>query len=57
MVFNLFGDKKKKLEKKYQQLLEQSYKLSHTNRKASDQKMAEAEEIRKEIEQLEAESK
>ena len=57
MVFKLFGDKKAKLEKRYQQLLEQSYKLSHSNRKASDQKMAEAEEVRKEIEKLEAEGK
>ena len=53
-MFGLFKKKSKKdiLNKKYKQLMEESYRLSHSNRKASDQKMAEADEIRKEIEKL-----
>ncbi|MEM8863973.1 MAG: Lacal_2735 family protein [Planctomycetota bacterium] len=39
------GNSKEKLEKKYATLLEQSHKLSHTNRKQSDLKMAEAEKV------------
>jgi len=38
-----------KLEKRYRQLIEESYKLSTTNRKASDAKRAEAEAILKEL--------
>ncbi|MBQ4822730.1 Lacal_2735 family protein [Aquimarina sp. MMG016] len=54
-MFGLFKKKSKKevLTKKYQQLMEESYKLSHTNRKASDDKSAEAEEIMKQIETIE----
>ena len=43
-----------KLQKRYEKLMEESYKLSHTDRKASDLKRAEAEEVAKEIEQLNA---
>lgn len=42
----------KKLERQYRKLLEESHKLSTTNRKASDQKRAEAEEIARKIDAL-----
>lgn len=45
---------KDKLIKKYQKLLEQSHQLSHSNRKESDQKQAEAEEVLEEIKRLES---
>lgn len=48
-----FKSKKKKLEAK---LLDDAYKLSHTNRKLSDQKAVEAEELRKQIYALENKS-
>jgi hypothetical protein len=53
-MFGLFGKKteREKLEAKYQQLLDESYKLSHTNRKASDDKALEADELRKKIDAL-----
>lgn len=56
-MFNLFGKKDKlgKLQKKYQKLLEEAHKLSHTDRKAADLKSAEAEEVLKEIEALKKE--
>lgn len=44
---------KEKLEEKYQKLINESYKLSHTDRKASDLKAAEAEEVLKQIKSLE----
>lgn len=46
--------KKEKLETQLVRLLDEAYKLSHTNRKLSDQKTAEAEELRKQIEALES---
>ena len=55
MLFKKFFKKKSKkeiLQSKYAKLMEESYKLSHTNRKASDEKQAEAEIIIKEIESL-----
>jgi hypothetical protein len=53
----MFGLFKKKspvdaLQKKYKQLMEESYRLSHSDRKASDLKRAEAEDVLKEIDQL-----
>ncbi len=48
----IFGSKKSKLQKKYKQLLEKAHKLSHSDRKASDQLMAEADEVAKQIEKL-----
>ena len=53
----MFGlsNKKKKLEKKYKQLLEESYQLSHKDRSKSDAKMAEAEVVRKQLEAIEQE--
>jgi len=54
-MFGLFKKKSKAdiLKKKYNKLLEESYKLSHTDRTASSLKAAEAEEVMKEIEGLE----
>lgn len=43
---------KQKLQEQYQKLVDQAYKLSHTDRKASDMKNAEAEEVLKKIEAL-----
>lgn len=53
-MFGLFKktSKKEKLSKKYKALMSEYHKLSTTDRKAADMKMAEAEEILKEIEQL-----
>jgi len=53
-MFNLFKkeSEKEKLDKKYKKLLTEAYNLSHTNRTASDAKMAEAEGIAKEIDEL-----
>ena len=55
----MFGlsNKKAKLEKKYKALLDESYRLSHSNRKQSDLKMGEAEEVRKQLEALEQSEK
>ena len=53
-MFGLFGKSSEieKLQKKYKRTLEESYKLSHSNRAASDQKAVEADEILKRIESL-----
>jgi len=53
-MFNFFKKKSKveKLEIQYRKLLEESYKLSTSNRKLSDIKREEAEEIAQEIELL-----
>ncbi|MCP4440208.1 MAG: Lacal_2735 family protein [Aureispira sp.] len=53
-MFGLFKKKSKKeqLEVKYKKLMEESYKLSHTNRAASSQKASEADDVLKEIEKL-----
>ena len=50
----MFGmkSKKEKLEAKRKKLLEEAYQLSHTNRMKSDEKTAEAEELRKQIDRL-----
>ncbi|MEQ8714112.1 MAG: Lacal_2735 family protein [Cyclobacteriaceae bacterium] len=55
-MFGLFKKKseKEKLEEKYRKLIDESYKLSHTNRTASDQKAAEADSVLKQIESLDA---
>lgn len=54
-MFGLFKKKSKAdvLKKKYNKLLEESYRLSHTDRTASSFKAAEAEEVLKEIALLE----
>lgn len=43
---------KEKLQEQYKKLLNESYKLSHTDRKQSDLKAAEADEILRKIEAL-----
>jgi meiotically up-regulated gene 157 (Mug157) protein len=48
-----FTSEKSKLEKKYKQLLDEAYQLSHTNRKKSDDKTAEAEAVRIKLDTLE----
>ena len=51
----MFGsaNQKEKLENKYKKLLDESYRLSHPNRRKSDEKAAEADEIRKQMDLLE----
>jgi len=53
-MFGLFKKQspKEKLMKQYQELLQQAYQLSHSNRRASDQKTAEAEALLRKIEEL-----
>ena len=47
LMFGIFKKKteKEKLEEQYRKLLSEAHQLSHTNRKAADEKLAEAEEI------------
>lgn len=54
-MFNLFKKKseKEKLQEKYGKLMAEAHKLSTTNRKMSDDKVAEAEEVLKEMDALE----
>ncbi|MEM7456836.1 MAG: Lacal_2735 family protein [Planctomycetota bacterium] len=54
----MFGlkSKKEKLEAKYRKLLEESYRLSTSDRARSDAKLAEAEELRRHIDGLNAKS-
>jgi len=53
-MFGLFKKKTavEKLNEKYDQLMKESFDLSKINRKASDEKYAEADAIMKEIEKL-----
>lgn len=51
-MFGLFKSKREKLEKKYAKLMEESFKLSKVDRKKADAKTAEAEEVRKQIDDL-----
>lgn len=55
-MFGLFKKKseREKLESRYKKLLEESYKLSHSDRTASDRKAAEAEEVRQQLDKLPA---
>lgn len=52
----MFGIKKKtekeKLQEKYQKLQKESFELSTTNRKLSDQKAFDAEEVMQQLEKL-----
>lgn len=43
---------KEKLQVKYKKLIDEAYKLSHSDRRASDLKTAEADELLKKIEAL-----
>ena len=53
-MFGLFKKKTplEKLQEKYNKLTEEAYKLSKIDRKASDAKQAEAEEVLKQIDAL-----
>jgi len=53
-MFGLFKNKsqEEKLQEKYQKLTQEAFTLSKTNRTASDEKYAEAEQVQKEIEAL-----
>jgi hypothetical protein len=53
-MFGLFKKKseKEKLQAQYARLLKESHNLSTTNRKLSDQKVFEAEEVMKQLERL-----
>jgi hypothetical protein len=53
-MFNLFKKKseKEKLQEKKKKLLKEAFELSKTDRKASDKKTAEADEIDKKIQAL-----
>ena len=53
-MFGLFKKKseKEKLQEQYQKLMQEAHALSTTNRKLSDQKVFEAEEIMKKLEKL-----
>ncbi len=52
-MFGLFKkDPVAKLQKKYDKLMKEGYKLSTVNRKLSDQKYAEADEVLKQMESL-----
>ena len=58
-MFNLFKKKTEteKLNAQYKKLLEEAHKLSTTNRKLSDNKVAEANEILNQIELLKSNTK
>ena len=53
-MFGLFKKKteKEKLQERYAKLMEEAYNLSTSNRKLSDEKVYEAEEVMKRIENL-----
>ncbi|WP_318310172.1 Lacal_2735 family protein [Flagellimonas crocea] len=57
-MFGLFKKKteKEKLQEKYAKLLREAHTASTINRKLSDEKIYEAEQIAKKIEQLDQES-
>ncbi len=54
-LFNLFRKKseKEKLEIRYKQILKEAHALSKYNRRKSDEKYAEADQVIKEIESIE----
>ena len=58
-MFGLFKKKTEKetLLKKYKTLTEEAFKLSHSNRKASDAKTKEANDILEKIKALETQEK
>lgn len=53
-MFGLFKSKseQQKLQERYEQLMAEAYKLSHQNRQASDRKVAEADEVMKQLERI-----
>lgn len=58
-MFGLFKktEEADKLRKKHARLVKEAYQLSHTNRKESDAKYAEADRLAREIEALEQKDK
>lgn len=54
-MFGLFKKKteQQKLQERYAKLTEEAYRLSHTDRTASDRKTAEAHEVLQQMEALE----
>ena len=54
-MLGIFKKKSKKevLQRQYSQLLKEAHSLSTTNRRASEEKMVEADRVIKEIEKLE----
>lgn len=54
-MFNLFKrkSKKDKLNDEYQRLMHEAFVLSKTNRRQSDEKVAQANDVMKELESLE----
>jgi len=54
-MFGLFKKKSEKeiLQQQYKKLMEEAHKLSKTNRKRSDDKVYEADQVLKQIEKLE----
>ncbi len=55
-MFGRSSNDKESLQKKYNELMEESYRLSHSNRKKSDVKRGEAEEIGRLLDELEKSS-
>lgn len=53
-MFGLFKKKteEEKLRERYKKLMGEAHKLSHSNRRASDEKVAEAEAVMKQLESL-----
>ena len=53
-MFGLFKKKSKKeaLQAKYEKLMQEAFELSKSNRSASDQKYAEAQEVQDELSKL-----
>ncbi|MDA7873997.1 Lacal_2735 family protein [bacterium] len=47
-----FGNREAKLQEKYSTLMQEAYELSTVNRKKSDLKRAEAEEIGRQLEEI-----
>jgi len=56
MLGILKGSKEQKLRKKYRKLLKEAYALSHSNRRLSDAKYAEAQQIIDEIDGIKEKS-
>ncbi len=51
-----FASREEKLQDKYSKLMQEAYDLSTVNRKKSDLKLAEAQEIGRQLEELKATS-
>ncbi len=53
-MYGIFRKKSEseKLQEKYRKLMEEAHKLSHINRKKADDKLYEAEQVMKKLEQI-----